>query len=83
MKKSTPITAQFRNSTITFKNKVEALNFVEWFSFHSAIATQALADQAQELNNLDIEKISMLMFLSRDMADIINSIFRQIGGDYE
>jgi hypothetical protein len=83
MKKSSQITTQFRNSTITFENKKEALNFVEWFSFHANAMAQTLEGHATGHCEIEEKHLSELIFLNRDITQVINSILTEMEGDYE
>ena len=76
---SRPITISFCYGTLHFEDDTAAKNFLEQFSFHNIAVAEALADESESLNHVDIERVSRLIFANRDFAKAINDVSQELG----
>jgi hypothetical protein len=76
---SRPISVPFSHGTLSFDSAVEARKAMGWFTFHNRVVAQTLSEDIAN-NSDDLERLTSLGFLSRDMADLICAIEIEIGG---
>jgi len=76
---SHPVSVPFSHGTLSFESFAEARKAMGWFTFHNRVVAQTLSEDIANHGD-DLERLTSLGFLVRDMAELICAIEIEIGG---